>query len=294
MCEKFKLSINEILNIKFNLEQIDTQISNRSIELSNIKIELGEERSDSTDYVSLTKQLTNAKEKLLNEQNKLNTPLKKYQLYLTDKKTWEDKKLKIIGDENTSDTLQYLEKELKYIETQLQSDIESQRINRIILTEKIFDKKQNIILIYKDVKTKIDSIINDNIDLLHEYKININAALSLSSNFRDDFFRNINQNVAGTYYTKENGAAELNKIISEIDFDDKENVKSFLNSITESIHYDKRDKQSNVKRFLEDQVKNPLELYNNLFSLDFLNYNYQLKQGNKNLDQLSPGEKGAL
>lgn len=294
LCQKYNFTIDDIFEIKFNLKQIDTLIENRSIELTNIKIELGEEKSDSSENISLTKQLINAKEQLINEQNKLDTPLKKYQHYLADKKNWEGKRLKIQGNEDTPDTLLYLEKELKYIESQLQFDIELQRNNRIILTERIFDKKQDIILIYKSVKTKIDSIINDNVDLLHEYKININAALSLFPNFRDDFFRNINQGVAGTYYTKENGTAELNKIIAEIDFDDKESVVLFLNSIIESIHCDKRDRQNNTKRFLEDQVKNPLDLYNNLFSLDFLNYNYQLKQGDKNLDQLSPGEKGAL
>lgn len=34
--------------------------------------------------------------------------------------------------------------------------------------------------------------------------------------------------------------------------------------------------------------------YNYLFSLDFVDYNYQLKLGEKTLTLLSPGEKGAL
>ena len=47
-------------------------------------------------------------------------------------------------------------------------------------------------------------------------------------------------------------------------------------------------------RYIDDQVTDMLAFYNYLFSLDFIEYNYQLKQGEKSIDVLSPGEKGAL
>src|SRR5690606_19967038 len=87
---------------------------------------------------------------------------------------------------------------------------------------------------------------------------------------------------------------QFNKLIKEVDFDDKENVKSFLTSTIEAIFQDKRDNYNNAKRYLDGQIKEPLDLYNSLFSLSFLEYNYQLMQGNKKLQQLSPGERGAL
>jgi predicted ATPase len=82
--------------------------------------------------------------------------------------------------------------------------------------------------------------------------------------------------------------------MKEIDFDNKENVRTFLTNVVEAIFEDKRDNYNNSKRYLDGQIKDPLELYNSLFSLSFLDYNYQLMQGKKKLQQLSPGERGAL
>ena len=87
---------------------------------------------------------------------------------------------------------------------------------------------------------------------------------------------------------------QYNKLIKEVDFDNKDSVKVFLNNVVEAIFDDKRENYDNQKRFLEGQIKNPLDLYNSLFSLSFLDYNYELMQGSKKLQQLSPGERGAL
>jgi len=183
---------------------------------------------------------------------------------------------------------------LGYLENLLDAEIQKSKEARIEISEKIFDKKQDVIKVYKDVKQKLDAIIEDNTDLLDNYKINIEARLSFNYNFRDTFFKNINQNQVGTFYSIEGGNVQFNKLIKEVDFDDKENVKSFLTSTIEAVFEDKRDNYNNAKRYLDGQIKEPLDLYNSLFSLSFLEYNYQLMQGNKKLQQLSPGERGAL
>lgn len=180
------------------------------------------------------------------------------------------------------------------MENLLDAEIQKSKEARIEISEKIFDKKQDVIKVYKDVKQKLDAIIEDNTDLLDNYKINIEARLSFNYNFRDTFFKNINQNQVGTFYSIEGGNVQFNKLIKEVDFDDKENVKSFLTSTIEAVFEDKRDNYNNAKRYLDGQIKEPLDLYNSLFSLSFLEYNYQLMQGNKKLQQLSPGERGAL
>jgi ABC-type lipoprotein export system ATPase subunit len=60
------------------------------------------------------------------------------------------------------------------------------------------------------------------------------------------------------------------------------------------LHEDDRTGQDSASRSVAEQVKDIEGLYEYLFSLEFLDKNYQLKQGDKNLEQLSPGERGAL
>ena len=86
----------------------------------------------------------------------------------------------------------------------------------------------------------------------------------------------------------------METLSSTINFDQKESIIIFLDKLISHLKEDKRDNQGNAQRVITEQVKDVLELYNYLFSLDFLENNYQLKQGNKDLEQLSPGERGGL
>jgi len=292
--EKYNLDFNILLNITSNLESLNTLIDKKEEELLKTKEYLGEVLSNVPEFISLKKQLENLYSKLDKEQEKLDTTLRQYQLYLKDKKDWEDKKNKITGSESIPDTILFFKKELDYLVNSLEAEIQKKKESRIEISEKIFEKKQDVIKIYKDVKQKLDTIIEENTDLLDSYKINIEARLSLNNNFRDSFFRNFNQNQVGTFYSIEGGNVQFNKLIKEIDFDNKESVKHFLTNTVEAIFEDKRDNYNNAKRYLDGQVKDPIDLYNSLFSLSFLDYNYQLMQGKKKLQQLSPGERGAL
>ncbi|HUZ58278.1 MAG TPA: AAA family ATPase [Hanamia sp.] len=294
ICIKYSLPLDELISVSENISTLKTVIETKESTLTDFKIVLGEQESGVSEYKSAKSALIDLQKALQEEQNKLDGPQKAFQIYLAEKKNWEEKKNKIIGTRYISDSLTFFEFELKYLEESLSTEIDVLREKRLGIAEKIFNKKQQIISVYKDVKQKLDLIIGSNADLLNKYKIDINAALSLSSSFSEIFFRNINQGVLGTFYSIEGGVAELNKIKQDANFDNFENTKLFLNNLNESIHIDQRDKYGKEKRYIDEQIKNPLELYNYLYSIEFLDYNYQLMQGSKTLQQLSPGEKGAL
>lgn len=293
IAEKYGLDFNTLLKISSNLDSLNTLVSKKEAELRKVKEFLGEESSVVPDFISLKKQLENLNSRLGKEQEKLDTTLKQYQLYLKDKKDWEDKKNKITGSESTPDTIHFFKKEMDFLENLLNAEIQKFKKERIEISEKIFDKKQDVIKVYKEVKQKLDAIIEDNTDLLGSYKINIDANLSFNPSYKDDFLGSILKNQAGTFYSNEGGYVQFSKLLKDVDFDNKVNVLSFLNNVIEALFNDKRE-NINEKRYVEEQAKDPLTLYNSLFSLSFLDYNYQLKQGNKKLQQLSPGERGAL
>lgn len=293
IAEKYELDFNALLNVTSNLDSLNTLVSKKEAELRKAKEFLGEEPSVVHDFISLKKQLEILNLKLSKEQEKLDASLKQYQLYLKDKKEWKEKKNKITGSTSIPDTILFYKKELNYLENSLLDEIEKHREARIIISEKILKKKQDVIKVYKYVKQKLDAIIEDNTDLLGGYKINISASLSFNPNYIDEFLNSILKNQAGTFYSIEGGNVQFNKLIKDVDFDKNEDIKGFLTNTIDALLNDKRENY-NQKRYIEEQVRDPLALYNSLFSLSFLEYNYQLMQGNKKLQQLSPGERGAL
>lgn len=232
--------------------------------------------------------------KLKDEQAKLDTEQKKYQEYLNAMKLWEKEKEKIVGDDNTLETITYYKKEIKYLNDDIEAELNGKYDERRNTTRNIFKKKQEVIAIYKDVKSRISDIINENAENLKDYKIEIAASLVKQTDFNTHFLSCINHGKMGTYYSKEGAEKELLGFVSDINFDDENSVISFLNAIVDSVCRDKRSGQENAERLPKEQIYDVSGLYNYLFKLEFIDFNYQLRQGGKGIEQLSPGERGAL
>ncbi|MCF6174984.1 MAG: hypothetical protein L3J71_04415 [Victivallaceae bacterium] len=289
----FKIDFEKLLSVHTDFSEIDIYISEQEEKLNNIKIILGEDISEE-DEKSIIKQIEKNQIKLKEEQSKLDTEQKKYQEYLTAKKIWEKEKEKIIGTDSTTETILFYKNELKYLTDNIKDELNLKYEERRKNVKAIFDKKQAVIEIYKSVKSSINDIIDKNSENLKDYKIEISASLVKESNFNSRFFSYINHGKTGTYYSKEGAEKEILRIVSETNFDNKDSIISFLNNLVESLRFDKRENQKTVERLVNEQVSDVSALYNYLFKLEFIDFNYQLKQGDKGIEQLSPGERGAL
>lgn len=288
--KKYDIEIDKVLKIKIDLTKVNARIKNNEniVKKNNRKIN-GTEGDK-----GLITQIEVQNSFLLNAQNNLDKPQKKYQKYLNEKREWDKNKSLIEGDESTPETLKYYQKQINYIENDLTNDIGNKRAKRIERVRDIYGNKKNVLSIYNKAKDGIDSRIKDNQDLLQEYKISIEASLILNSSFKEEFISFISQNKIGSFYSTEGGKTQLNDLLEGKDFNNIDDVVLFLNTSIEYLLNDKREKQNNDERFIDEQIKNIEEFYRYLFSLDYIEYDYQLKLGDKQIEQLSPGERGAL
>ncbi|MFA5432690.1 MAG: AAA family ATPase [Candidatus Paceibacterota bacterium] len=298
--EKYKISIDDIIKVEANFKLIDDLTKQKEKEIDAIKILLGEkilkieEFDVKKDNKTLVEKLQLKKKELEVEQNKLDEPQKKYQKYLEEIQIFEKQKKEIIGDETKYDSRTWLEKEKKFIETGLQQKISELHVKRLNMVEQIFIKKSTILKIYHTVKRSIDEIIEQNNYLLKGYEINIDASLNIKHNFEKTFFDYINQGVRGSFYGTSDGSFRLKEILNQKDIESKDDILKLLNEIIEHLKFDKRKNSNNEKVFIGTQISDLEGFYNYLFSLVYIDYNYELKLGDKKLESLSPGEKGAL
>lgn len=287
------LNIDLFLDINSNLSALNSLIHQKNIEYTKCKILLGEEKSDDPEFKSIPKIIEEQKIEQIKIQNQLGEADKIYQKYVLEKKQWEENKNKIIGGSLINGSLEFYKTELKYLNESLKNEINSERKSRLELTKEIFNLKETVLEIYKNVKEKIDDIIKDNEMLLAAYPIKVEASFTSKSNFQKKFLDFISLNKTGTFYGKENAEIQLKKLLEESSLDTFEDVSKLLESLTNALFVDFRD-ENNTQTNIENQVSEVVELYNYLFSLEFVDYNYELRQGTKKLGQLSPGEKGAL
>lgn len=286
------VKIDDLITINSNLESINTLVLDKNQLYENCKLSLDESISADPDYKSDKKVLEEYISKKEEIQQSLGDADKVYQQYLLDKKDWEDLKNKIIGNATIQDTLEFYKNELNYLNTNLINEIVADKNERLKLTKQIFELKNSVLLTYQNVKQRIDNIINENNEMLSAYPIEIEASFTFTSNFQKRFLDFISFNRTGTFYGKENAELQFQKQVENAEITNFEGVSLLLENLVNSFFMDLRDggKETNI----ENQVNDVVDLYNYLFSLDFIDYNYELMQGNKKLDQLSPGEKGAL
>ncbi len=282
-----------LISMEIDLTELDTAIYTKEQQLNAAKGDLGEIDSDSSEK-SLPEKLEEYESQVRSEQSNLDTEQQKYQQYLAAREAWEKDKEAIIGSPEKIDTIEYYKLELKYLNDQISIDLEEKYQERKEIVETIFDKKQAIISVYRSARDQLKDIIAKNQETLGNYSIEVDAALVKKSDFDSKFFGFILHNKMGSFYSIEGSEAQLTQMTSKTDFDDKNSVINFLDEIVCALRHDKRDGYNDQPREVAEQVKDIEGLYDYLFTLDFLENNYQLKQGGKVLELLSPGERGAL
>jgi ABC-type lipoprotein export system ATPase subunit len=233
---------------------------------------------------------------------RLGKPAREYQEYLNDLKLWMDREKELRGDDQNpaADTLKGLEKELEKVNTVYPEVLRSARADQGRISKEVFSKKRSITQFYNTVKQSIDSEIAKCRDHLGEYDISIEAGMRFKPVFFDEFLKFINQGIAGSFRGQEEGRAMLRKLIDSVtDWETEAEVFMALDAIVEALHTDKRDEVSppNLPRDVFKQMKGQKtvqELYDYLFGFDYLGTKYDLKVDQKDLSELSPGERGGL
>jgi ABC-type lipoprotein export system ATPase subunit len=232
----------------------------------------------------------------------LGKPEREYQAYLVAKTAWERRSIEILGEEENPapGTLRELLVDLGRIAEIDPGRLLEARSSRDKVGLKVFREKCGLIKFYDSIKKAIESEIARHGDDLGDYAISIQAGLSFEGAFFDEFFRNVAQNAKGSFYGKDEGRAALQKLVSGVaDWQDEAQVFAFLNAVVDALHFDNRPdiREADRGRSVESQLRErrtSAQLYDHLFGFEYLRPRYALKVDDKDLSELSPGERGGL
>ena len=209
-----------------------------------------------------------------------------YQKYVHDLQEWEKNRENIIGNELREGSIEFYKKELGYIETQLDKDYQKKIEERLELVREIYEQKKLIEKIYKDiykpVETKLRPLLQDNDD-----KIEFNVQIALKDkDIGVELLSFINQQLSGIFKGKADANVTMNKFIQSTNFYDFLSLINFTNNVLRCVTDDFNKS--------EQKVKDKLTFYNKLFSIDYIQAEYNLTLGSRRLSMLSPGERGIV
>jgi ABC-type lipoprotein export system ATPase subunit len=233
---------------------------------------------------------------------RLGKSAREHQQYLSDLRLWTDREKELRGDDQNpgANTLKGIEKELGTIQALYPETLRTASAARERISKGIFSRKRGLTQFYNTVKQSIDSEIAKCRSHLGEYDISIEAGLRFGPSFFEEFLKFINQAAVGSFRGQDEGRVMLRRFTDTVsDWENEDQVFQALNSIIDALHADKRDDVSppNTARDVFKQMKGqkPVqELYDYLFGFDYLTTKYDLKVDQKDLSELSPGERGGL
>lgn len=294
-----EIDTDTLLQAKFNREPLDKKLEEyqKQKSLLDIELETFEEEEEDVLGLSFYSQKQDILVSIKEAQDKLDEPNRKYQKYLSALEEWQKKRESLIGSETIEGSIVYLRHKLAVIRN-LEPLINESRQGRLEKASEIYREVAKISNIHSFLYKPIQDFINDESLPIDKEKFKLNFEVSIvESGLHERFFDIIKQNVRGTFAGKSEGRVILHQIIEQYDFNSEEEVLQFIGEIEEAITHDLRSDHSKEKVSVEAQLKDKktkLNLYNLLYSLDYLKPKYELKLGSKSLKQLSPGEKGTL
>ena len=241
---------------------------------------------------SLGSQRSAKAEELAGMRKELSAPQQAYDAYLEQLAAWEQKKKELTGDSETPGTLEHLIGALERLQ-ELPNELERQRRERGLLVREIFALLEAVKEVYEELYRPVQSYIADHPLASKKMKLEFGASIT-EQGLAADFFQLVRQDRSGTYCR--GGEAVLADFVRNADFTTADGVVAFAEEVAESLHQDKRNEACELVD-IDDQLregKTRVDVYDLLFSMNYLAPAYSLKWAGKELDQLSPGEKGAL
>jgi ABC-type lipoprotein export system ATPase subunit len=295
VCIDLGFDISDI--VKFEIDS--TKVEEMRVELSAEIQELEKDnqvnlrmKSDFSLLTSIPDLL--AANRYINEQitefkNKLGTPQRKYQAYLDKLNKWNNQRKIIIGESESpqAGTINFLNAKILFINNELSGKLQIEKGKRKKLSRNIFESKNQVLSFYselkKSVETKLDNIRTDN------FHVNIDSSFILEQSFYKQFTDYISKNKRGSFAGIDGANKLLKDLIVNVNWNDFESIYSFIENILAKLN-NYEDKINPIG----EQIIQLKEFYDFIFSFSYFLPKYELRLGDKNLNELSPGEKGLL
>ncbi len=238
--------------------------------------------------------LTAAKQKIIQLQNQLDAPTRRYQEYLTALKDWEGAIAAIESDTDDPDSISSLKAEITRI-SELPQRIAELSSERLESCKAIYAKISELKEHYKRLYQPVQDFIQGHHTLAESIQLSFDVRIS-DKGVADGITEWVHQGKSGSFQGTEEGTTRLKEIVKRNAFDTPEGVEAFLGEIMHALQNDTRHEGSKPMS-TGSQLKanrSAAEFYDYLYGLDYLEPRYALKMEGKELFELSPGERGLL
>jgi ABC-type lipoprotein export system ATPase subunit len=221
----------------------------------------------------------------------LNAPQLAYQQNLRALEGWTNKLSELTGSPDAPDTLLGLKARMVQLD-ELPARLNAHRQLRQKLTRDIFDVLESQRKARENLFQPVQDLIQSNSLIRDEYKLQFQATLGGSADVvAAALFDLVKQNT-GEFRGADDGYAVIRTLTDKYDFNKREDVQAFVSELHGRLAAAAKSNVGIAPLLRKD--KTATDVYDLLFGLPFLEPRYSLLFQETQIEQLSPGQRGAL
>jgi ATPase subunit of ABC transporter with duplicated ATPase domains len=224
----------------------------------------------------------------------MDAPNVQYQTYLQHFEQWVQRRGQIVGDANQAGTIHYIEKQILDLRD-IPAKLKSATLERDTKVREIYKQLLQLVSTYRSLYNPVQQFIEDHALAAAKFNFEFKASIACQG-LEESLFSYVNQGRKGSFCGAEDGRKLLKTLLANADFDSEDGAVTFANNLLDHLMHDKRDAASPPVPILEQLRKGveELDLLSYIFSFSYLVPRYSLKWSGKNIEELSPGERGTL
>ncbi|MFZ2492838.1 MAG: hypothetical protein WA208_15255 [Thermoanaerobaculia bacterium] len=290
VAERLGLNIGAVLILIVDLSSVAQVLQSKEVEAERLRTATDPFAPD-----SLPTQIRVLEQTAAGRRTELDLPSQQYQEYVRSHAAWKASCDDLLGSTEQQDSLLWLREQLRLLDEQLPAELAELRLKRRELVELIFAEIRGEAEVYRKYYQPAQQAIETHRLLDSEFDIRFLVSVTCRD-IAEDFFTLVAQNRTGSFYGTQDGRRRLRDVMNAASFEELEGVRSFLDQIEEALAVDLRD-STRPAIPLPQQIrkeKAPKDVYDFLYSLDYLEPRYELRLGTRTLQELSPGERGLM
>jgi ABC-type lipoprotein export system ATPase subunit len=288
-CNLLSVKLEDILTFSINPSKINLERLDCVAKLNAIPQTVGEAEGHGLAFEK--SELQKAVKQL---RDSLDAPNRRYQEYLFAIGKWKDRRREIEGNEQASGTVNFISHQLKQLDA-LPVQISKAWDECIGLSQKIYGEIQKLAQAHRVAFGPVQSFVESHPLAKDRFDLRFDAAL-VPTGFVDRFLAFINQGRKGSFSGVGEGRDRIEMLLAQSEFETTQGIVVFLNSLKDGLTADLRQKPP-FPVSVSDQLskgQNAVELFSFMLGLEYLKPQVTLRWAGKDIDQLSPGERGTL
>lgn len=278
------ITFEELLPVSVDFRPLER----RHAELDS-KIETAEIRLNGKD--GLVQEGAALRERVRALRDALDAPARMYQQYLEAQTQWEQQRAMLIGTSEAPGSLEYLKTRLTTTRDEQAERLANLNAERIKTARAIHEQQLGITSFERTLYAPVADRLSRHPVVREQLNVNFMARL-VDAGLEQKFLKRINRARIGVF-SEEHAMRDL---LLTIDLNETDQIEHLLATVVECLHRNAHGETSDIDDLRRQLRKDeePEELYNFLFGLEYLEPRYALRINDRELAQLTPGERGSL